>query len=133
MNRRRHFFFAAAILASELISTSACFAADPLTGEQMKALFTGKTADVYNVAAKHSIKAYFAPDGSLKGRNLTAGKDLAGKWEVDAEGLHCTESNLAPKSCGSVTPQGDGTYHRTVDGKHTQTFSNFVDGNPANY
>jgi hypothetical protein len=133
MGQRALFFLISTILAGGLISSCASTQVGPLSADQMRSLFSGKTADVYNTTSKASIRAFFAPDGSLRGRNLTTDKAIVGKWEINANGQHCSESNQAPKTCGNVIAQSDGTYHRTVDGIHTQTFSNFVDGNPANY
>lgn len=133
MKQKAFSFLIASLLAGGLISACASNQVGPLSAEQMKTLFSGKTADVYNTSSKANIKAYFAPDGSLRGRNLSSDKSIIGKWEINVEGQQCSESNQAPRTCGKIIAQGDGTYHRSVDGQHTQTFSNFVEGNTGNY
>ena len=96
-----------------------------LTGEEVQALFAGKTFDGYNENRGKSYKAYSDPDGVFIHKNTKRTKETT--WEVDSRGRHCVK--FKKKYCGKIISVGDGVYHKMKRGEHANTLTNFVEGN----
>ncbi|WP_126456585.1 hypothetical protein [Sulfuriflexus mobilis] len=106
-------------------------AAEYLTADEVRALFTDKTFDGLYLPKDKGFKAYEAPDGSHNVYYNKSGKRSKNrKWSVNEEGQHCTTSKKWPEPrCSYVKNAGDGEYHKiNNDGEHTHTLTNFRDG-----
>ena len=120
----RHIFLAA------LISSTNAMAMDgsPLTGEQIKALFVGKTFDIQNLETGKSLQA-FTPNDSVYLVNIHWKKKISKrKWWLEGD-KRCRSHPKKGDSCVTITDVGGGTYHAYDDkGEHTRTLSSFVEG-----
>ena len=128
-----NFFIASSFFVLSMPQSGVALAADTLSAEQIRALIVGKTASIFNVDKGVDVQAYFSADGKIAGQNLTKKKQIQGTWEITGDGMLCTESNLAARTCGVFVANGDGTYKRMVNGEHAQTYSAFADSNPKGY
>lgn len=107
-------------------------AAEYMTADEVKALFTDKTFDGLYLPLDIEFKAYDASDGSHNVYYKKSGKHSKNrKWSVNEEGQHCTTYKKRPEPlCSHVKDAGNGEYHKfNNDGKHTHTLTNFRDGN----
>ena len=127
------FFLVSGLFVLGMNQAGVSVAADTLSAVQLRSLIVGKTATLFNLARGFDVEVFFSPDGTLAGENITVNKKLKGSWEITGDGLLCTVSNVATKTCGSFVANGDGTYKRMVDGAHEQTYKAFADGNPKGY
>ena len=110
--------------------------ADEILGaDEVKALFTGKTANWKNHKKGHTGIGYFAPDGKLTGLKNGTDKIQHG-WHVNDDGELCIDKSGDTK-CTIIEKSGDEIKKIKVkpNGKriHIMTYSNFVDGNPNNF
>ncbi len=112
-------------------------AADYMSADKVKALFTNKTFDgVYLPKDKH-FKVYEDPDGTHHVVRSSGKRQKGRTWFVDEEGKHCTTHPKWKKKkkwkdgrCSYVKDAGNGEYHKISDkGEHTHTLTNFRDGN----
>jgi len=115
----------ALLLSLSLLTINPVLAATPLSADDVKALFSGKTFDGYNENIGKKFRVYSAPDGTMIHQN--AARTLEASWEVDDKAQHC--GILMRRICGKIVPVGDGVYHKMQDGEHTHTLKNFLQGN----
>ncbi len=96
-----------------------------LTGDQIKALISGKTLYVSNPKKGDSWKMYHGADG--KSVDTRGGE---GGWSISDKGEHCNDLAKAPGfKCAKVVDKGDGTYERVSDdGKLKVVWTKIVDG-----
>lgn len=105
-----------------------------LSGEDVSSLFADKTFDVESVKTDLTFKVYASSDGHYIVKYTSGekkGETQHDKWFVinDMQ-QHCHEFvSRGYKSCGWITDEGDGVYHKESGGMHSQTLRNFVDGN----
>ena len=116
------------LLLSSTVFSSAVFAGDSLTADEVKALFTNKTFDIHNVVKDKKLQGYDDSEGQHLVYIPWKDKISKRKWWLDGN-KHCTSHPKRGDSCKDVKPIGDGVYHGITDGKHTHTLSNFRDGN----
>ena len=114
-------------LAAALV-VSPVSAADELTGDEIKALFSNKTFDIHNVANNKNLMAYDSEDGKHLVFIPWKDKISKRKWWVEGN-THCTSHPKRGDNCKVMKHVGDGVYHGLSDGEHTHTLSNFRDGN----
>jgi hypothetical protein len=104
-----------------------------LTGDEVKALFSGKTVDYTIVRQGFSVSAYYAEDGSMRG--LSRGKKMTGSWHVNDKNELCIEYGKGDR-CRHIVEE-DGVYrkYKEKDGKRVLvvTYHTFTEGNPHNY
>ena len=106
--------------------SASAMAAEALNAEEAKALFSGKTFNGLNIAKDREYRIYSDPGGEATFQTTTKTKKAT--WEIKPDGIHCM--HFKKKSvCGFIVPAGDGVYHKMIDGEHTNTLSNFVEGN----
>ena len=104
------------------ISFSA-FAGDFLTGEQIKAALSGKTAQWEHLFKSKSGKSYFAEGGTLIG--VTNGSKREGTWHVDGDKL-C----VSWASCLTIESDGEGGFYKVKGGsKQVVHYKALSDGN----
>jgi hypothetical protein len=103
-------------------------AADELTAEEVKALFSDKTFDIHNVQKDKDLQAYDSPDGQHKVYIPWKDKLSERKWWIE-DNMHCTSHPKRGDSCKVIKQAGDGVYQGYTDGVHTHTLSNFRAGN----
>ena len=118
----------AIIFTSLIFFSNTLLAADPLTGDEIKALFTNKTFDVRNEAKQKDLKGYDNADGEHYIYVPWKDKTFERKWWVE-DNKHCTSHPKRGDSCKVMKPVGDGVYHGITDGEHTHTLKNFREGN----
>ena len=119
------------VLISLLVFMQTAAAADYLTADQARALFTNKTFDGVYLPKNKAFKAYEDPDGMHNVLRPNGKRDKNRKWYVNDAGQHCTTNPKWKKArCSHVADAGNGEYHKYSDkGKHTHTLTNFRDGN----
>jgi len=122
MNNRVFIFV---IAFSSSLFVNSVVAGEPLSADQVRALFSGKTFDGYNEIKDKKFRVYSNADGTMIHQNAKRTKKVT--WEVESDGSHC--GILKRKVCGKIVPIGDGVYHKIKDGEHTHTLKNFVEGN----
>lgn len=113
-----------------LLQSSALFADNTLTAEEIEVLFTNKTFEGIHLKNGWIFKNYASTDGSCKVLFLTgkkSGQTRSYRWFVK-ENMHCCDTGRR-HICGTITDEGDGVYFKYRNGKkHIQTFMNFVEG-----
>ena len=120
-----------------LVIVKTASAAEYMTADQVKAVFTNKTFDGVYLPKDKNFKAYESPDGTHHVLRSSGKRDKSRKWFVNSEGKHCTTHPKWKKKpewkdgrCSFVRDAGNGEYHKINDnGKHTHTLTNFRDGN----
>jgi len=80
-----------------LAAGSAAFAA--ATGDQIRTAISDSTVQG-NMAASGPYAEYYAPDGTIKG------KDYSGKWSVEGDAM-CFAYEGTPKECWNVEISGN--------------------------
>jgi hypothetical protein len=120
------------VLFSLFVVVNTASAADYMSADEVKALFTDKTFDGVYLPKDKNFKAYEAPDGTHNVLRPSGKRDKNRTWSVNTEGQHCTTNpkwKTNPR-CSYVTDAGNGEYHKiNNDGEHTHTLTNFRDGN----
>ena len=119
------------MLLALLAVTNTSFAAEYMSAEQVKAVFTNKTFDGVYLPKDKTFSVFEAPDGTHHVLRPSGKRDQGRTWEVNDEGQHCTTHPKSGKlRCSSVVDAGNGEYHKyNSDGEHTHTLTNFRDGN----
>lgn len=97
-----------------------CHAGKMLSGDEIKALITGKTVYV-SLNSNTQWRQYFSADGSSARDN-----GETSDWSVE-DGKHCnTAANLR---CAAIRDNGDGTYARLKpNGSPAVTWTKIVNG-----
>lgn len=94
-----------------------------LSGDEIKALISGKTVYVTLNANGAKWKSYFAADGSA----LLSNSSDKQEWRIDENGRHCNTG--VPLACAPIVDNGDGTFSRVKpDGSVAVTWTKIVDG-----
>lgn len=123
-DKARLLHLSSAVLLLALIAVfSHARAGKALSGDEVKALITGKTVSVKRNVDSSAWKSYFTDDGSAFLDNSPEKKS----WHVDDKGRHCnTDVKL---KCAVVADNGDGTYSRMKpNGEPAVTWTKIVDG-----
>lgn len=121
-NCRSRFILSALFLGLAAVVTPAQ-AGKTLSGDEVKALISGKTVHVTNNATGKKWKSHFAADGSASLSNST---DVQ-TWHVDDKGQHCNSG--VPLVCAPIVDNGDGTYSRMKpNGTVAVTWTRIVNG-----
>ena len=96
-----------------------------LTGTEIRTLVSG------NTVKGPKFSEYYAPDGSIRGREIEdTDEEYLGTWQVDGDRLCVVFPSHDYKSCVVVTREQDGAYDFAVGEQHgTRTI---VAGNPNN-
>jgi predicted small secreted protein len=101
-----------------------------LTGAQVQALFSGKTADWERMKNGNKTKVFTAADGEITVSYLNgkkAGEKRIAKWSVEDD-MHCGIFG-GKKKCGKIVPQGEGVYQKIGrNGRPCCTIRHFVEG-----
>jgi len=120
-------FTGAGLLACALAYSQAA-PAQQLSGEEIRNLVTGNTADVTTFVPQNGkARNYFAADGSGQALN-TKGSVVQGKWRITSDNQHCTQWGQRTESCVQVIKQPDGTYNRVRDGVVRATWTKISPG-----
>jgi len=115
-----------------LAMTKISFAAEYLSADQAKALFTNKTFDGIFLPKDKKFSAYEAADGTHNVYYPNKNKHSKNReWSISENGEHCTTNKKwTGLRCSHVKDAGNGEYHKiNTDGEHTHTLSNFREGN----
>ena len=97
-----------------------CHAEKMLSGDEIKALLTGKTVYV-TLNSSTQWRQYFAADGSSARDN-----GETSEWSVDGD-KHC--NTAAATRCAAIRDNGDGTYARLKpNGSTAVTWTKIVNG-----
>jgi hypothetical protein len=115
------------VLSLFTLLSHSVFAEDVLSGEEIRALISGKTvmATTANRTKNIDLKQYYAADGTAISASST--KSLNGVWRINDQGLHCTQWEGKEETCAKIVKAGDGyqriegdtlrgNWHRIVDG-----------------
>lgn len=131
-------FVALTVLAGyQLAGTQAAVAETGrvLSGQEVTALFSGKTVEFHHERKDFDAVAYYAPDGSYRGKR-DDGKAIDFRWSVDEHGELCLHRSRGT-FCRIIVDEG-GTYRKykvKSDGsrKLVLTYRKFMDGNPNGF
>lgn len=109
---------------------------DFLSGDEIKSIYTGKTAKGVHLKKGYSYVAYFSPDGALS-QKTDDGNVKQGKWSVDDEGRQCvTWKGSGVTKCFPLVNNNDGSYTKVkLKGKKRIPIimhRDFTDGNKLN-
>ena len=98
---------------------------ETLSGDQVKALISGKTIYVTVIKNGKTWKMYHGPDGISVN---SGGKE--GKWYISEKGEHCNELVKKAKfKCARIVDMKDGTYERvSSDGERLVKWTRIIDG-----
>ncbi len=123
----------AGLLAAALGTNSLCAAEKTLTGDEVKALFSGKTVDYSHVTRGFRMSVFYEEDGSMRG--MRDGNTLRGSWRVNDKGELCIEYGKGDRCRHIVEKDGEYRKYKEENGKkiHIVTYHTFTDGNPNNY
>ena len=124
----------ACLLTVAMAFSGASVAEKILTGDEVKALFSGKTVDYTIVRQGFSVSAYYAEDGSMRGLSREK-KQMTGSWHVNDRGELCIEYGKGDRCRHIVEEGGEYRKYKEENGKqvHVVTYHTFTDGNPHNY
>jgi hypothetical protein len=121
------------LLAVAMAFSGPSAAEKTLTGDEVKALFSGKTVDYTHVTTGFEMSVYYAEDGSMRG--MRGENKTGGSWRVNDNGELCIEYGKGDR-CRHIVEE-DGVYrkYKENNGKkiHIVTYHTFTDGNPHNY
>ncbi len=130
----------AILLLPVFFVSSAATADEGLSADELKALFTGKTAYAYHLHKDLDIIAYFDADGTT--RQLRNGNKWTGTWRIDEAGQHCIQlqdpysGNNKPERCRTIKKEGKKyVRYKTTDSGNLAAvvkYKKFKDGNPKN-
>lgn len=123
----------AGLLAAALGTGSLCAADKTLTGDEVRALFSGKTVDYVHVTRGFRMSVYYADDGSMRG--MRDGNKTGGSWRVNDKGELCIEYGKGDRCRHIVEEDGEYRKYKEENGEklHIVTYHTFTDGNPNNY
>ena len=124
----------AGLLAAALGSNGLLAAERILSGEEVRALFSGKTVDYRHLTLGFSLSVYYAADGSMRGMR-DGNKSTRGTWHVNDKGELCIEYGKGDRCRHIVEMDGEYRKYKEQDGKqvHIVTYDRFTAGNPNNY
>jgi hypothetical protein len=121
------------LLAVVMACSGPAAAENTLTGDEVKALFSGKTVDYTHITTGSEMSVYYAEDGSMRGRR--GDKKTGGSWRVNDKGELCIEYGRGDR-CRHIVEEG-GVYRKYKEENGEQvlvvTYHSFTDGNPSNY
>ncbi len=106
------------------------YAEEEVSGEELKKLLSGNTAEGQLIRWETSHKTYFDPSGDMRRVDGKNNKEQ-GVWQVDKYGRLCIE--VKKERCRTVKKRSDGGYNvysRREELKYT--FDKIVPGNPNN-
>lgn len=116
-------------------ATPAAVVTPSLTGEEIKALISGRTAEGRN-SDGYYVKAYNTPDGKISATAAQGGKTYqsAGTWEIKGNTVCASWANKDWKpSCSTLTRIGESYLIKpTVSSVASMPAAKYVDGNPYN-
>ncbi|MFV1973613.1 MAG: DUF995 domain-containing protein [Thiohalobacterales bacterium] len=123
----------AGLLAAALGTNSLCAAEKTLTGDEVKAQFSGKTVDYNHVTRGFRMSVFYEEDGSMRG--MRDGNTMRGSWRVNDKGELCIEYGEGDRCRHIVEKDGEYRKYKEENGKkiHIVTYHTFTDGNPNNY
>ena len=115
------------VLFMAVCCTASSYAAEPLTGDQVKELVSGNT--VYGEARKgwKAIR-YLAPDGKMIQYLVDKDKYAEGDWNIKGNEL-CWGFERARTNCGKLVKKGDEYHFLKDDTKHIFTIKKIESGN----
>lgn len=108
--------FAFSVVLILMSMTSQTFAANFLSGDEVKDIISGNTIHL-EVPAKGKAKAYMSSTGKVT--RMRKKQTLEGAWRINSDGALCIRYTDKKEHCGFVTKNADGTYTRVDDAKVT--------------
>ncbi len=125
---------AAMAAALVLLASGPAAAERTLNRDEVMTLFSDKTVQYYHERKDFDIEAYYAPDGSLRGKR--GDKKLNATWSVEEHGSLCI-SRHGQNRCRIIV-ENNGVYKKYKekgDGSRVLviTYRKFIDGNPKKY
>lgn len=100
--------------AASLAFSSQSLAGDVISDvDQLKAIFSDKTAKGINLKKEFSYQVYFGADGKVE-RITEDGDKHSGTWRISDDGMHCVHFSHKRKENCRVIKEGnqDGVYLR---------------------
>jgi hypothetical protein len=116
------------IILFPLLLSGAAMASEPLSADDVKALFTNKTFDIHNVDKDKKLKGFDSAGGDHLDYISYKDKTSKRKWWLEGN-KHCTSHPKLHDNCKNIINIGKGVYHGITKGKHTHILSNFREGN----
>ena len=120
----------ASVLFVSLFLSTGAMAQDgtPLTGDQIKELYIGKTFSIKNLETGKELQAYTPDESEYLVHIHWKDKISKRKWWLEGD-KRCRSHPKRGDACVTITDVGGGTYHAyNDDGEHTRILTNFVDG-----
>lgn len=128
----KHLLISCMLVLSGVLS-SAAYADEQLTVDQLKALIPGNSVTGFADALGKDYTAYYSPDGKLV-QVLEGKMKRQGKWKITDEGKFCTQFPTEKEKCTFINAVGNGAYQRVKDdGMATNTMKKFHKGNVFKY
>jgi len=121
------------LMAVAMVFSGTSAAEKVLTGDEVKALFSGKTVDYIHITTGFEMSVYYAEDGTMRGRR--GENKTGGSWHVNDKGELCIEYGKGDRCRHIVEEDGVYSKYKEENGKQTRivTYHTFTDGNPRNY
>ena len=106
-----------------------------LTGEEMRALFSGKTVSGRHVVKNYDFESYYEPHGKVRVYVGAERKLRNATWTIQGSEICLNWKDTGTLRCRKMVKGSDGKYRKEkeLSGGRRQvvvTFSSFVDGNP---
>lgn len=100
-----------------------------VSGEELKKLLSGNTAEGRYLKWKKTHKMFFDASGKIR-RTDSLGNKESGEWYINDKSELCIR--VKKERCNEVTKRGDGGYDVSRNGMTNFTFDKIVPGNPNN-
>jgi len=131
---------AAILLLAMVVAVDSGCATDGrvLSGDEVRALFSGKTVKGYHEKKEYPFTSYYEPSGTFRSYQDGATVPRSGRWWVNDSGDICIQWKGEPQSfCRKMITNDKGDYWKVLvksGGKRILivTFESFVDGNVNN-
>ncbi len=117
------------VASSLLFLAGHALAADPVSSEEIRSLFSGRVAE--GVTGKSApVTVTYLPDGQLEGRMRTSrGKFDKGKWWVPSDGTLCIQWDKWRKNkeiCNQIEKEGDTVYRIDRKGRRQDDLNGWL-------
>ncbi len=116
------------VASSLLLLAGPALAADPVSSEEIRDLFSGRVA-VGQTGKGIEVTVKYLPDGRLEGRLLHTNKLDLGKWWVPSDGTLCIQWNKWRKKqeiCNQIEKEGDTVYRIDRKGRRKDDLNGWV-------